>query len=148
MNKKTIGWIIALLVVGIASFSIGTAYGKGQNPSGIAGGQGQPANGSSNGGRFGGRMAGGGFTAGQILSADSTGITVKLPDGSTRIVLIGPDAEILKADTGSPADLSSGKNVLVTGTANPDGSITAKTIQIRAAGMGQPSSKNSSPAGQ
>lgn len=40
----------------------------------------------------------------------------------------------LKTETGSKADLTTGTNVLVTGTPNADGSLTANMVQIRPAG--------------
>lgn len=77
-----------------------------------------------------GRAAG---TAGQIIGKDASSITVKLQDGSTKIVLIGTSTPIMKTAQGSPADLTEGENVFVAGGVNADGSITAQSVELRPA---------------
>lgn len=67
---------------------------------------------------------------GQIISADTQSITVKLPDGSSKIVLLTGSTQISKAQTASKSDLTSGTNVAVFGTENSDGSVTAQNIQL------------------
>ncbi len=134
MSKNHIiaGSLVGLAVVG-GSFYAGSAYGKGQTPTH---GQGQFAGGSFSGARgAGSARTGSGITAGDILSVDSSSITVKMPNGSTQIVLLGGSTEILKSVAGTAADLSTGVSVMVSGSQNSDGSITAKSIQIRPAGM-------------
>ena len=79
-------------------------------------------------------MNGGGFMAGEILSKDESSITIKMQDGSTKIVLVGSSTQIMKSTTGSSDDLMNGTNVTVTGIANSDGSVTAESVQIRPAG--------------
>lgn len=87
------------------------------------------------GGGFGGR-AGGGFTAGRILSVGNGTMTIQEQNGSsTEIVLVGPSTEIEKMVSGSVSDLSAGTNVVITGTPNSDGSMTAQSIQLRPAGL-------------
>lgn len=87
--------------------------------------------------------AGGGAVFGTILSADSSSITVRLgaPGASstaqaetgTKLVLVNASTEVAKTTSGSHADLTVGASVVVNGTANSDGSVTAQTIQIRPA---------------
>jgi len=77
-----------------------------------------------------GRFPGGRPVVGEILSLDDKSITVKLQDGSSKIVLLPETATISKTDEGSKADLKSGIRVGVFGTDNSDGSITAQNIQI------------------
>ena len=68
--------------------------------------------------------------AGEIIKQDETSITVKLIDGSSKIVLLSADATINKAEQGSQTDLVVGTSVAVFGSENADGSVTAQNIQI------------------
>jgi len=79
----------------------------------------------------GANRAGGQFLAGQILSKDENSLTLKMQDGSTKIIFFSPASEISKTAAGTADDLAAGKTVMVSGSANDDGSITAKSIQIR-----------------
>lgn len=74
----------------------------------------------------------GGFTTGSIVSSDSNSVTIKLSDGSTKIVIYAPSTAITVSKAGSAGDLTAGQTVTVTGTANSDGSITATRIQVGA----------------
>jgi len=79
---------------------------------------------------------------GQIINQDDKSITVKLQDGSSKIVLLPGDETVSKTDAGSKADLKTGINVAVFGTENSDGSLTAQNIQINPMfrmGRGSPS---------
>lgn len=67
---------------------------------------------------------------GQILSQDSTSITVKLPDGSSKIVMFSDTTPINKTALGSKTDLTTGTGVRIIGTTNSDGSVTAQDIQL------------------
>ncbi|CAN5308833.1 hypothetical protein BH10PAT1_BH10PAT1_6180 [soil metagenome] len=67
---------------------------------------------------------------GQIISADSNSITVKLQDGSTKIVVLGSTATIAKTTTGSASDLTNGAEVTVFGTTNSDGTVSATNVQV------------------
>ena len=130
--KKLNVLAIALLIVGlVAGFLSGMMYQKSQtsnNASRFAG-----ANGQSR-GRFGqnGGASNGGQrpVIGSIINQDQNSITVKLQDGSSKIILLSGTTAINKTDTGTVSDLKSGENVLVTGTTNSDGSVTAQNIQI------------------
>ncbi len=79
--------------------------------------------------------------SGDIISSDNNGITVKLPDGSSKIVLVSGSTQINKTNPATKSDLSIGQKVLVMGSANPDGSVTAQNIQLnpQVRGMGTPS---------
>lgn len=86
-------------------------------------------------------------TSGQIVSSDTTSITVKLTDGSTKIVLLTDKTQINKASSGSKTDLTNGTQVAVFGTDNSDGSVTAQTVQINPQDfrMGDGKSPNQNP---
>ena len=133
MNKKILGAVILVLVIAGGSFYGGMAYAKNKVPAGRNGTfTGQFEMGGTGANRIG--MQTGGFTAGQILSKDATSITIKMQDGSTKIILIGSSTQIMKMATGLADDLAIGTEVTVTGPANSDGSVTAQSVQIRPAG--------------
>lgn len=69
-------------------------------------------------------------TAGQIVTIDATSMTVKLADGSTKIVLLNDKTLINKATSGAKSDLIKDIQVAVFGTENSDGSVTAQSIQL------------------
>jgi len=84
------------------------------------------------------------FANGKIISKDSNSITLQLQNNmfggsasstsssaGSRIVLISGSAQISKFASGTPDDLTIGSQVIVTGTANPDGTMTAQTVQVR-----------------
>ncbi len=126
MSKNmTIGVVLAILIAGGAFYG-GVAYEKTKIPV-RAGGQG----GMRGMGMFRGMRNGGGFVGGEILSKDDKSITVKMQDGSTKIVFLADSTTIAKSVAGTKDDLAVGKEVLVTGTANSDGSLTATNVQIR-----------------
>jgi hypothetical protein len=129
LTKQQMGIAIAALIVLCGgSFFAGTKVGRvGQNDA-----QNQV------GARFaqgGSRMMRGGANAGiingAILSKDDKSITVQLRDGGSKIVFLSSAATIAKAVNGSMSDLTVGQQVMVNGTANPDGSVTAQNIQVR-----------------
>jgi len=139
-NNKIVMAVAAVVLLG-AGFGVGYAFAKSQAP---ARGQffvnGQAANFAGRAGAAGNAAfkggANGGFTAGQIISKDANGITIKMQDGSTKIILVGGSAQIMKQASGTLDDLSVGEEVTITGSANSDGSITAQTVSLRPAGMG------------
>lgn len=94
-------------------------------------------------GQSGGNMMGRGAVIGEIISLDDKSITVKLQDGSSKIVLLPSSVTVSKTDTGSKNDLKTGVNVAVFGTTNSDGSVTASNVQLnpmfRGGGQGTPS---------
>jgi hypothetical protein len=105
-------------------------YGKSQKGSASNSGrlQGFNGNGAQRGVRPG---ANGGLVSGQILSQDDKSVTLKLLDGGSKIIFFSASTQITKSATGAVADLTVGENLMINGTTNTDGSITAQTIQIR-----------------
>jgi hypothetical protein len=86
------------------------------------------------GGRFQGRGVGSSQgimpVSGEIISQDDTSITVKLQDGSSKIVILSGNTNINKSSEGSKSDLKTGERVTAFGTTNSDGSITAQNVSI------------------
>lgn len=81
-----------------------------------------------NGGNGMGMMRNGVF--GSILSIDNNSITVKLADGSSKIVLFSTSTTYANTASATQSDLKVGDNVAVVGAVNSDGSVTATNIQI------------------
>lgn len=124
--------IIVALVVGGAAFFGGMQYQKTQ-ASGPMQGQFRGANGGGpQGGMQGRGGAGQGMmpVSGEIISQDDTSITVKLQDGSSKIVILSDDTSINKSTEGSKTDLETGERVTAIGTTNSDGSVTAQSVSI------------------
>lgn len=138
MQNVIIAGIVLILIVGAGSFYGGMKYGvsKGssnKNQQGMAqqfGG----ANGGQPGQRSGTSGRGGSFINGEILSKDDKSVTIKLQNGGSKIVLLSGSTSIGKTTDGALTDLEVGKNVMVTGSTNTDGSMTAQSIQIRPVG--------------
>ena len=138
-----IGFIIAVVVAGAGSFYGGMVYGKSkgglqnltaaQRQAFSANGFGGAQRNAAGQARGADRSAGGGFVNGDIIAKDDKSLTVKSADGGSKIVFLSNTTQIMKSVDGSAADLETGKNVMITGSANSDGSLTAESIQLRPA---------------
>lgn len=73
---------------------------------------------------------------GEIVSQDADGLTLKQVDGSNKIVLLSDQTVIVKSSESSKSELTTGTKVTVFGTANADGSITAKNVAVGTMLMG------------
>ncbi len=135
-NNNLLIMVVAVVIVGVASFYGGMRYQQMKSLSGarqfMAGGaNGQTfRTGFANGaGRGGAANAGMRPVVGEILNMDDKSITVKLQDGSSKIVLLPDTATYSKTATGSKSDLKVGQPIGVFGTTNADGSVTAQSVQ-------------------
>lgn len=135
MKNNLVLTVILVIIAAGAGFYGGMKYQQMQRRS--------FANGQFNGGQFALRQGlgtrngasgqnRGGFrpVAGQIVSSDDKSITVKLQDGSSKIILLSDRTQIIKADKVGKSELKSGLEVAVFGTENTDGSVTAQNIQL------------------
>ena len=117
MQKNLIIAILAgILMVGVG-FYAGVKYQQSKVPTRHFG-QGQN------------RIRMGGQVIGEILSMDDKSLTVKLPDGSSKIVLLSDTTTFSRSTEGFKSDLKVGNRVAAFGVTNSDGSITTQNVQI------------------
>ncbi len=67
---------------------------------------------------------------GEIINADDKSITVKLPDGSSKIAFLSDTTTITEATSAARTELQTGKQVVIFGNNNSDGSVAAQNIQL------------------
>lgn len=77
-----------------------------------------------------GRMMGGGGVFGSILSMDDKSVTVKLNDGSSKIVFFSDSTVYTNTVSAQKSDLKVGDTIAVFGSPNSDGSVTATNVQL------------------
>lgn len=125
MNKNLVMTILLVVIIGAGAFIAGMKYQESQRSSLTRqfGGQNQRTGVGVN--RTGFRPV-----SGEIISSDNQSITVKLSDGSSKIILLSEKTEINKAASATKEDLKTGEKVAVFGQENSDGSITAQNIQL------------------
>ena len=132
MAKKIILIIIALAIIGGGAFYGGMKYGQSKNPRLSSEQRQQFLQGSIEGNlpRGTGRGVGANFLNGEVIAKDEQSLTLKMQDGSSKIVFFSDSTEISKTAEGSIGDVEIGKQIVVNGDQNSDGSYTAKTIQL------------------
>jgi hypothetical protein len=137
-NIHTMRILISIVLIILAAgggFFGGMMFQKNQAPSlGAAAGRGNFA------GRFGGQ-AGQNAAAfrpvrGQVLDMSTNSLTVKMSDGSTKIVVLSSSTAFMQSTKAALSDVKTGDTVNVVGTANSDGSVTAQDIQINPPAQG------------
>lgn len=130
-NKKVIGIVVIILVAGLSFWGGMMLAGKNIKAAATSRQNSFAQNGGAR-GDAGMRIgASGGLVSGQILSKDNTSITVQLNNGGSKIVFFSPTTKIEKTIDGSAVDAIIGKSVMINGTTNSDGSVSATSIQIR-----------------
>ncbi len=85
--------------------------------------------------------AGSNFLNGEVIAKDEQSLTLKMPDGSSKIVFFSTSTTVSEMTEGSINDIEIGKQIMITGQQNSDGSYTAKTIQERQLPLQQNNSK-------
>ena len=155
-------WVIAAIVAvvfGAGGYYAGTMHSSSSvasaSPSGASAGG--FAGRGAGGGRFGGGAAGG-FTAGTILSIGNGTMTIQLAQSTstsattgTKIVLFDTNTTVSEMQSVPASTLTAGQSVVVSGSANADGSVTATSIQVRPSrptGQNGPSGAPSAPTAQ
>ncbi len=128
MKNKIIAVIVLIIVAG-GAYYFGMQAGKSSATAAATAARASFARG------VGGTRAGGAVT-GQVVSVDTNSLTISLPAGGSQIIFFTPSTPVTKTVSGSVSDLKTGINIMVTGTANSDGSESANSIQIRPAGFG------------
>ena len=131
--------VILIIVAAAGGFFGGMMYQKNQTPS-FAGAAGR----ENFAGRF-GSQAGQNAAAfrpvrGQVLDMSNNSLTVKMSDGSTKIVVLSASTAFMQSTKAALSDVKTGDTVNVVGTANSDGSVTAQQVQINPpqGGFGRP----------
>lgn len=127
--KKQINLVLAialLIVIGGGSFYGGTIYQKshGNQIRGNFANRNMRTPDQTN------RQTGIAPVSGQIVSLDDKSATIKLKDGGSKIILFSDSTVFNKNTTGSKSDLTQNEQIMVTGSQNSDGSITAQTLNI------------------
>jgi hypothetical protein len=130
MRTNLIVVAILVILVGAGSFYGGMKYQQTRRSGAFQ----QFANGQA-GARRGigaGNVQGASFrpVSGQIISMDDKSITVKLTDGSSKIVLLNDSTTINQTSQASKSDLKVGEEVAAFGSTNSDGSVTAQSVQL------------------
>ena len=144
MKNTIIMTIIVAVVIGVGAFFGGMQYQRSvvavavKQPTtpGDFGNRGQRVQGMMAGGQQGARPVNG-----DILSVDDNSVTIKLADGSSKIIVLSESTPINKATTGSVSDLKVGDKLMIFGTTNSDGSVTATNVSIN---TGMPGASESS----
>ena len=80
---------------------------------------------------------GGGFASGQISAVDSQSLTLQLANGNSEVVFYSSSTSVTEPTNVSISALKTGADVMIGGTTNSDGSLTAQSIQVRKIPTGQ-----------
>jgi len=142
--KKILPIIIVVIIVAASSFFVGMKYGQSKNSGNLSQRNFQDFENLSAEERqqriqqmgaagvgFRGNREGSGFASGEIISKDDKSITIKLPDGGSKIIFYSETTAVGKFVDGTSSDLEIGKIIMANGKLNEDGSITAQLIQLR-----------------
>jgi hypothetical protein len=121
---------IICLVVAIAAFYGGVKYDQSKRPAGNFNRQFVTSGGNLQGQNRIRTNTGFRPVVGEVISQDDKSITVKMTDGSSKIVILSDSTNYSKTDKTDKTSLKTGDQVGVFGSDNADGSVTAQTIQL------------------
>jgi hypothetical protein len=142
MNWKILAGI--LLVAGLgAGFFGGMKYQQSQAGSTTQAGRLRGTFGSRTGGNTNFQSV-----RGSIVNIDNNTLSVKLSDGSSKVVVLTDKTVYNKTSNGTKSDVSAGSNVMVIGTSNSDGSITAQNVQLNPEFFNRGNGPTGQPSGQ
>lgn len=141
MDKKIILIMLVIAVIcGGVGYKVGDKMSQVKRIAQFAGMRQQGGQGSGQGLRDGsgqGKMGGGMMqgqgrrhTEGEILSVDDKGVTVKLADGSSKIVLFSDKTTYALSTTAEKSKVVVGQKVDIVGDPNTDGSVSASEVRI------------------
>lgn len=139
MKNKIISLVVIAVILIAGAFYGGMKYGQmsggpsAQNFKNMTPDQRQAAFAGARGTAGQGNRAGaigGGNISGEILNQTEKNITIKMRDGSSKIVMLADSTKINKSVEGLKTDLAVGKQVMINGTANSDGTITAESVTL------------------
>lgn len=133
--------IISLVALGVG-FALGILFQKNQTPSNRMGNNqfqmgDRPSgnrmnsdNSVGNGTQNNRQLNGPGQITGEIIKIDDSSLTIKTPDGGSKIVLISDSVSFNQAAVVDKSKLQVGSQVIIDGTTNTDGSVTCKSVLI------------------
>jgi hypothetical protein len=118
-------WLVIAIVALGGGFFWGKASGVASRAAGFAGAYSSSTRRTA---------AGGGLVTGQIATLGSSSITLQLANGNSEVVFYSTSTSVSEPTTVLANTLKVGTTIMVGGTSNSDGSLTAQTIQVRPAG--------------
>lgn len=125
IKNLTIIFIVVLIIVSGSAFWGGMKYQENKTPVRFG-----SLNQTQNQFRQRAGNNGGRAVNGEVLNIDTNGLTVKLPDGSSKIVLFNGKTTVIQATASATSNIKTGEKIMVFGTDNSDGSVMAVSIQI------------------
>ncbi len=128
-NMMVVVAVVLIIVAAAGGFFAGLMYQKNQTP----------ALGTTSRGNFAARAGQNAAfrpVRGQVLSMSDTTLTVKMSDGSTKIVVLSSSTAFMQSTKAALTNVKTGDTVNVVGTVNSDGSVTAQDVQINPPAQG------------
>jgi hypothetical protein len=126
--KLHIVWAIIAVIALVGGVFWGKTMASARGTGAFAG-----AFGSSTRGGFAGRggAAGGGFVAGTVSAIDANSITLQLPNGNSENVFYSSSTSVIVPQPASISTIQPGTMVMIGGTTDSSGNLTASSIQVR-----------------